>query len=208
VVESNYNSGPAGTWKRLGPYQASITNNSVRLATTGGAANFSGVELWRVPAGNQAGTVALTSPAQNQVITTGPTFALTATASDPDGVSKVEFYYGTSKIGEDATTPYSLNWNTTGLPGGPAQISARVVDNAGGITTSAPALVQLVDGTVSWLFSRGLNLNGTAVTIENNQWEGSTTTNHTVVAGTPFANTTAVLSPSPTQLLPACSATA
>ncbi len=198
VVESNYNSGPAGTWKRLGPYQATIADNSIDLTTTGGTANFSGVELWRVPAVNQAANVALTSPTANQVITTGPTFTLSANATDNDGVARVEFYLGTNKIGEDATTPYSINWNSTGLPGGPYQLSARVVDNAGGITATAPALVHLVDGTVSWLFSRGINLNGGPVTIENNLWEGGSAANTTVAAGTtPFNNATAVLTPQP-----------
>jgi hypothetical protein len=33
----------------LGPFQASITDGTISLSTTGGAANFSGVEVWRVP---------------------------------------------------------------------------------------------------------------------------------------------------------------
>jgi hypothetical protein len=36
VVQSNYNSGAAGTWKKLGPYQASITDGTINIATTGG----------------------------------------------------------------------------------------------------------------------------------------------------------------------------
>jgi hypothetical protein len=49
VVQANYNSGPAGSWQRLGPFQAGITDGTISLSTTGGAANFSGVEVWRVP---------------------------------------------------------------------------------------------------------------------------------------------------------------
>jgi hypothetical protein len=48
VVQANYNSGAAGTWKKLGPYQATITDGTINIATTGGAANFSGVEVWKV----------------------------------------------------------------------------------------------------------------------------------------------------------------
>jgi len=47
VVQSNYYSGAAGTWKKLGPYQATVTDGTINLATTGGAANFSGVEVWK-----------------------------------------------------------------------------------------------------------------------------------------------------------------
>jgi hypothetical protein len=48
TVLTNYNSGPAGTWKKLGPYQTNITDGTISLVTTGGAANFSGIEVWRV----------------------------------------------------------------------------------------------------------------------------------------------------------------
>jgi uncharacterized repeat protein (TIGR03803 family) len=47
VVQSNYYSGSAGTWKKFGPYQATVTDGTINLATTGGAANFSGVEVWK-----------------------------------------------------------------------------------------------------------------------------------------------------------------
>jgi hypothetical protein len=49
-VQANYNSGAAGTWKKLGPYQAAIADGTINSATTGGAANFSGVEVWKVNA--------------------------------------------------------------------------------------------------------------------------------------------------------------
>ena len=48
VVQRNYNSGPAGTWARLGPYTVTLAaTGSVQLSTTGGWANFSGIELWK-----------------------------------------------------------------------------------------------------------------------------------------------------------------
>jgi hypothetical protein len=55
VVQPNYNSGSAGTWQKVGPYTATITDGTISLATTGGAANFSGIEVWRV---NNASRVA------------------------------------------------------------------------------------------------------------------------------------------------------
>ncbi|MBD0255208.1 MAG: choice-of-anchor D domain-containing protein, partial [Cytophagales bacterium] len=48
VVQAHYHSGAAGTWRKLGPFEASITDGAISLATTGGAVNFSGVEVWRV----------------------------------------------------------------------------------------------------------------------------------------------------------------
>jgi hypothetical protein len=45
---SNYNSGQAGTWNRLGPFQTSVSNGVINISTKGGTADFSGVELWQV----------------------------------------------------------------------------------------------------------------------------------------------------------------
>lgn len=66
VVQSNYNSGATGTWKKLGPFQANITDGTINIATTGGVANFSGVEVWRV---NTTGTTAAREVAAAQTAT-------------------------------------------------------------------------------------------------------------------------------------------
>ncbi|MGH7135966.1 MAG: DUF1553 domain-containing protein [Pirellulales bacterium] len=47
TVASNYNSGSMGHWDRLGPWMVECTDGSVTLTSKGGAANFSGVEIWR-----------------------------------------------------------------------------------------------------------------------------------------------------------------
>lgn len=45
-------SGPEGTWKRVGPMVAEVTDGDLELKTSGGAANICGVELWNgAPAG-------------------------------------------------------------------------------------------------------------------------------------------------------------
>ncbi len=46
-VLKGYDSGSAGTWRRLGPFVADADGGTLRLATRGGAANVSGIELWR-----------------------------------------------------------------------------------------------------------------------------------------------------------------
>jgi hypothetical protein len=47
IVESNYQSGPAGTWRKLGPYPVNVTAGSLEMSSSGGAANFSGLEVYR-----------------------------------------------------------------------------------------------------------------------------------------------------------------
>ncbi len=46
VVAPGYRSGPAGAWARLGPWITSAVDGRIAITSTGGAANFSGIELW------------------------------------------------------------------------------------------------------------------------------------------------------------------
>lgn len=47
VVARNHTSGVEGEWHRLGPWMATVTDGSINITSTGGAANFSGIEVWR-----------------------------------------------------------------------------------------------------------------------------------------------------------------
>jgi hypothetical protein len=46
-VVSRFNSGGTGKWQKLGPWYVDVTKGSIELTSKGGAANFSGIELWR-----------------------------------------------------------------------------------------------------------------------------------------------------------------
>jgi hypothetical protein len=84
---------------------------------------------------NQAPTVALTAPTAGTSVTWGQSVTLTATAADSDGtVARVEFYAGTTKLGEDTTAPYSFTW--TNAAAGTHALTVRAIDNAGAATTS------------------------------------------------------------------------
>ncbi|MES2476564.1 MAG: Ig-like domain-containing protein [Verrucomicrobiota bacterium] len=88
---------------------------------------------------NVAPVVTLTSPAHGSVYLQGDTIALSATASDADGILRVEFYAGPNKIGEDFTAPYQVSWN--GAFQGSHTLKAVAVDNIGNNSASAPAVV-------------------------------------------------------------------
>jgi gliding motility-associated-like protein len=80
--------------------------------------------------------VALTSPANNATFPTNSAITLTATASDSDGpVSKVEFFSGTTKLGEDLTSPYSFVWKN--VPDGNYSLSAKATDSKNAVVTSS-----------------------------------------------------------------------
>ncbi len=84
-------------------------------------------------------TVSLTAPANNATISGSS--MLTATASDNVGVTKVEFYQGTTLLGEDTTSPYSYTWNLGAVADGSYTLSAKAYDAAGNIGISGNVTV-------------------------------------------------------------------
>ena len=95
--------------------------------------------------GNSPPAVTLTQPTDGATFTAPATVNLAATASDPDGtVTKVEFFNGAAKLGEDTTAPYSLTWS--GVAAGTYTLTARATDNLGATTTSAASTITVSAG--------------------------------------------------------------
>ncbi len=75
-------------------------------------------------------TVQLTSPSNGSNFTAPASITLTADATDADGtITKVEFFNGATKLGEDASAPYTLEW--TGMQEGHYSLTAKATDNSG-----------------------------------------------------------------------------
>ncbi|MBT1695885.1 cellulase family glycosylhydrolase [Fulvivirgaceae bacterium PWU4] len=86
--------------------------------------------------GNVAPTVNITAPANGAVFTAPASITINANAADADGsVTKVEFFQGTTKLGEDLTSPYSFTWS--GVATGSYALTAKATDNGSATTTSA-----------------------------------------------------------------------
>ncbi|WP_423736045.1 discoidin domain-containing protein [Chitinophaga caseinilytica] len=84
---------------------------------------------------NTPPTVSLTSPAANATFTAPASITVSANAADSDGtVSKVEFFQGATKIGEDASSPYSITWSN--VAAGSYAITAKATDNDNAATTT------------------------------------------------------------------------
>ena len=84
---------------------------------------------------NKPPTVSLQISADT--IPTGGSVTLTATASDPDGtVARVEFYDGSTKLGQLDAGPYVFVWKS--VPAGNYLLSAVASDNLGAQTKSSP----------------------------------------------------------------------
>ena len=111
-------------------------------------------------------TVALLSPADNSNHLGPMTIALRASASTTVGeIAKVEFYDGSTKIGEDSVAPYSLAWNYPSV--GRHSITAKAINSGGAsavsaaanITVSAPA----ANGLLGAYYPDSIVLDGTLI---------------------------------------------
>ena len=98
------------------------------------------------------------------------TVALSATATDNrSSMASVTFQRRPSSggqwsdIGSDAQTPFTANWNTSGLTDGSYDLRAVALDAAGNSTTSAVVATRLVDNTAptATLANPGSPLSGT-----------------------------------------------
>ena len=91
---------------------------------------------------NTKPTVSIKSPAEGSSIS--GTIKIKASASDSgSGIAKVEFWHASisTKIGEDTSSHYSINWNTTAVSDGSHDIWAVAYDKAGNYISSG--LVQV-----------------------------------------------------------------
>jgi hypothetical protein len=115
-----------------------------------------GFEIWRDGEGltsnsfyaspiNNFPSVSITSPSNSDTFTEGADITIDANASDSDGnVSKVEFYQGSTKLGEDTVPPYSYTWQS--IPAGDFNLTAVASDNHGAETTSEVVHIKVIGG--------------------------------------------------------------
>jgi hypothetical protein len=99
---------------------------------------------------NQSPTCSITSPTSATTFTAPTSVTISAGSEDSDGtVAKVEFFQGTTKLGQATTSPYSYTW--TGIAAGPYSLTVKATDNQGAVTTSSAVSIIVNSAT-------GLNL--------------------------------------------------
>lgn len=109
-----------------------------------------------VPIG-QPPSVSLTAPAAGSTFLTGEAISLAASATDDGNVTKVEFYEGSTKLGEDTTSPYEFVWN--GAATGTYSITARATDNDANLVISNAITLTVNANPGSGTLTRGPYLN-------------------------------------------------
>jgi Bacterial Ig domain/IPT/TIG domain len=132
-------------------YKAASANQKLRVRYTlltdcDGSGGFGNVTLksatlTNTGAINSLPSVTITSPSNGTVVSAGASVQINANASDSDnGIAKVEFFQGSTKLGEDLDFPYQFTWNN--VPGGLLTLYAVATDGLGATTTSAPVNIQ------------------------------------------------------------------
>jgi subtilisin family serine protease len=149
-----YASADRNTWVLVGSDTVSMTATTVYvgLAVTShnnatlGTATFDSVTTGPpdVPP-----TVALTAPVDGVSYGAPATIALSATANASAGITRVEFYQGTTLIATSTSTsnPYTASWGNVGA--GNYTLTAKAYDTLNGTTVSAPAHVTVTMGLPS-----------------------------------------------------------
>jgi chitinase len=133
------------TWSNVGV--GSYTLTAVATDNQGATTTSSAVTITATTGGgNTPPVVSLTSPTHGATFTAPASVTLAATASDANGtVSKVEFFQGSTKLGEDTSSPYSYTWS--GVTAGTYSITARATDNQNATTTSSAASITVSNPT-------------------------------------------------------------
>ncbi len=135
---------------------AKATDNSASTATS------AAVTIGVTNADNVLPSVTLTAPSNGSTVAAGSTVNLAANASDTDGsISKVEFYQGSTKLGEDASAPFTFIWSN--VAAGNYALTAVATDNDGGTTTSAA--VNIISDANLWAYTQNFDGMGTGTAV-------------------------------------------
>ena len=140
----NDNSVPNDGWNCYGPLTFVTGTNEANPyvfydvlygTTPDGGLNGNGT-IFGMPVNTR--TTIITSPANGAVIPVPANITITANATDSDGtgISRVDFYQGTTLIGTATAAPYSVIWNN--VQPGTYTLAAVATDDNGAVTPSAP----------------------------------------------------------------------
>jgi glucose/arabinose dehydrogenase len=132
---SAFTSGQYWRWTLRGHLTVRVTNTGTPNAVLSGI-------FFDASSSNPAPAVALTSPAEGATYTAPASLTVTATATDANGIDRVEFYQTLSQgqptlIGPAVTSPpYSIGWSN--VTAGSYTLTAKAYDTLGQAATSVP----------------------------------------------------------------------
>ena len=108
---------------------------------------------------NAPPTISITAPAASATVS--GTVAVSADAADTAAIVDVQFKVDGVNLGSaDASSPYSVSWNTAGVTNGTHSLTAVARDTAGNTTTSAARTVTVSNWVAAVGSGRRLHLRG------------------------------------------------
>jgi chitinase len=148
-----YNGGTLLGTDSASPYSFSWTNVAVgtyslttKATDNQGAVTTSAIVSITVNGSNTPPTTSITSPSNGASFTAPASVTINASASDANGtITRVEFFQGSTKLGEDTSSPYSLAW--TNVSAGSYNLTTKATDNAGATSTSSVVTITVTGGT-------------------------------------------------------------
>ncbi len=200
VVQSNYNSGPAGTWRKLGPFSKTIGDGTINITAAGIDANLSGIEIWRL---YDPGVTPprVTQPLVDQTATQDSlfiyTFAMNTFAPGQEGAALTY----TASLLNDTPLPAWINFDPaartfSGIPDSNhlGFIDIKVTATEDSISVHDVFRLTVNPPSVS-SFYRAINLNGPALTIDGSNWEASAGAPNFSYTGATYADQNVTLIP-------------
>jgi len=133
---------PDITYLNLAPGSDLIdAGKDIGLPFNGRAPDIGAFESDQTPGTNKYPSVSITSPASgSSFYEPDNNIVIIADANDPDGsIAKVEFFAGSTKLGEKTSPPWSYRWNNA--PAGNYYLWARATDNQNATARSSNVLV-------------------------------------------------------------------
>jgi Bacterial Ig domain len=155
-----------------------LVNNGTAGVVTGAQTGSPNVLLYSafITGGGGGGdttapTASITAPTSGSTVS--GTTTISANAADNVGVTRVDFYAGSSLVGSDSSAPYSVSWNTTGVANGSHSLTARAFDAAGNVGTSSAVSVTVSNGGGGGCTPAQILLNPGFESGNNGQWKVS-----------------------------------
>ena len=132
-VNAHNNATQGVTFQNIYPNSSGIVKIYVNTTSSTDIAPICGLQVWSGTSTVGIPVVTFTSPANNAVFAQGSNVLLAATATETGGtIAKMQFYYGTTFIGEVDTPPYNFTWVDPAA--GSYNLAVKATDNAGTIT--------------------------------------------------------------------------
>ncbi len=123
-----------------------ITAKAYDSAGNVGLSQSTAINVSNATVDTTAPTVTITAPGNNSTLS--GTVAITVSAADNVGVTKVEFYKSGSLLSTSTAAPYTYNWDTNTVINGTYTLTAKAYDKAGNIGQTSNVTVTISNATV------------------------------------------------------------